>query len=170
MRIYGIIIVVLGIFSSCYPTSISFRDNSIDPNLKTFSVINFELAAPNAPVSYPITFTEFLKDGILANTKLKLLKSGDADCHLIFSGEVTDYLIQPVSIQGDNVAAQNRLTIGLRIEIENTLDPDKSIEFRPRRFADYNSDQDINAIESQLLAEINEQLLQDILNKLQSDW
>jgi hypothetical protein len=95
-------------------------------------VINFELAAPNAPVSYPITFTEFLKDGILANTKLKLLKSGEPDCHLIFSGEVTDYLIQPVSIQGDNVAAQNRLTIGLRIEIENTLDPDKSLEFRPR--------------------------------------
>jgi hypothetical protein len=170
MKISITIALFLGLVTSCFPTSISFKDNSIDPNLKTFSVINFELAAPNAPVSYPITFTEFLKDGILANTKLKLVKSGEPDCHLIFSGEITDYLIQPVSIQGDNVAAQNRLTIGLRIEIENALDPDKSMEFRPRRFADYNSDQDINAIETQLLAEINDQLLQDILNKLQSDW
>jgi hypothetical protein len=170
MKRMVLIALILGFFSSCYPTSVSFKDNSIDSNLKTFSVINFELVAPNAPVSYPITFTEFLKDGILANTKLKLLKSGEPNCHLIFSGEVTDYVIQPVSIQGNNVAAQNRLTIGLRIEIENTLDPDKSLEFRPRRFADYNSDQDINSIESQLLATINEQLLQDILNKLQSDW
>lgn len=166
--IYSVFLAFL--FAGCYPTSIGFKDNSIDPELKTFSVVNFELSAPNAPVNYPINFTEFLKDGILGDTKLKLLKSDSPDVHLVFSGEITEYNITPVSIQGDSQAALTRLTIGMMVEVENTKDPEKGFFVRPRRFADFDSNQDLNAVESQLLEDINQQILQDILNKLQSDW
>ncbi|GAA0874503.1 hypothetical protein GCM10009118_09110 [Wandonia haliotis] len=170
MRFYLSLLTVFVLVTSCYPTSISFKDNSMDPELKTFTVINFEQSAPNAPVNYPISFTEFLKDGILGNTKLKLDQSGTSSAHLIFSGVVTDYSISPVSIQGDSQAALTRLTISMRIEVENTLKPEKSFTVNPRRFADFDSNQDLNSVESQLLEDINQQILQDILNKLQSDW
>ena len=38
------------------------------------------------------------------------------------------------------------------------------------RFADYNSSSDISAIESNLLKEINKQIVQDLINKLLSNW
>jgi len=170
MRLAVFSLLLILTMSSCYPTSIGFKDNSMDQSLKTFSVLNFELSAPNAPMNYPVNFTEFLKDGILGNTKLKLLKTDLPDVHLIFSGEITQYEITPVSIQGDSQAALTRLTIAMTVEVENSLDPEKSFTVRPRRFADYDSNQDLNAVEAQLLEDINQQILQDILNKLQSDW
>lgn len=170
MRLVLLSLLLGVVMSSCYPTSVGFKDNSMDPSLKSFSVLNFELTAPNAPMNYPVNFTEFLKDGILGNTKLKLLKTDMPDVHLIFSGIITQYDITPVSIQGDSQAALTRLTIAMTIEVENSLDPEKSFTVRPRRFADYDSNQDLNAVEAQLLEDINQQILQDILNKLQSDW
>ncbi len=170
MRLVVLSFLLGVVMSSCYPTSVGFKDNSMDPSLKSFSVLNFELTAPNAPMNYPVNFTEFLKDGILGNTKLKLLKTDMPDVHLIFSGVISQYDITPVSIQGDSQAALTRLTIAMTIEVENSLDPEKSFTIHPRRFADYDSNQDLNAVEAQLLEDINQQILQDILNKLQSDW
>jgi hypothetical protein len=166
-------IVSIGILlciSACYPTSMGFKDNSLDPALKNFSIITFTSSSPNAPVNYPPNFTEYLKTGIQNNTRLSLVKTEGTAADLIFSGEVIDYSIMPISIQGNSEAAKNRLTIGLKIFVENKQKPEKSFEVSPRRFADYDAGQDISSVESQLIDEINEQLLQDILNKLQSDW
>jgi hypothetical protein len=121
-------------------------------------------------MNYPVQFTEFLKDGMVRNTKLKLVPTENADKHLIFSGEINRFDLMPVSIQTDNQAAQTRLTVGMQVSIENLLKPDKSMNFNVVRFVDFNSDSDYNSLENQLLENLNEQLLQDILNKLQSDW
>ena len=142
----------------------------MDPNLKFFVVENFDVLAANAPINYPIQFTEFLKDGIVRNTKLKLVPVDDESKQLIFRGEITRYDLNPVSVQTDNQAAQTRLSIGMKVSIENLYDEEKSMDFNLVRFADFSSDLDFSTMEAQLLENINEQLLQDILNKLQSDW
>lgn len=160
---------ILGL-NSCFPTSIGFKDASMDPNLKFFSVENFEQIAANTPMNYPVQFTEFLKDGMVRNTKLKLVQGEDPNRHLVFSGEITRYDLAPVSIQTDNQAAQTRLTVSMKVQIDNLLNDEKSMDFTISRFVDFNSDVDYNSLENQLLENINEQLLQDILNKLQSDW
>mgnify|MGYP003318299750 FL=1 len=38
------------------------------------------------------------------------------------------------------------------------------------RFADYDSSTDLSSVENQLLDEINEQIVQDVINKLLSNW
>ena len=168
--IFGISLVEVFVLNSCFPTSIGFKDASMDPNLKFFSVENFEQIAANTPMNYPVQFTEFLKDGVVRNTKLKLVTGEDPNRHLVFTGEITRYDLAPVSIQTDNQAAQTRLTVSMKVQIENLINEEKSMEFNLSRFADFNSDVDYNSLENQLLENINEQLLQDILNKLQSDW
>jgi len=155
---------------SCFPTSIGFKDGSMDPALKFFAVENFEQIAANTPMNYPVQFTEFLKDGIVRNTKLKLLPTNSEETHLIFSGEIVRYELTPVSVQTDNQAAQTRLTVGIKVFVENKVDDEKSFDFQVSRFEDFYNDQDFNSVEARLLENINEQLLQDILNKLQSDW
>ena len=173
MRVFlriGFFLTLTTFLNSCFPTSIGFKDASMDPNLKFFTVENFEQIAANTPMNYPVQFTEFLKDGIVSNTKLKLVPLEDETRHLVFSGEITRYDIAPVSIQTDNQAAQTRLTVGMKVFVENLLNEEKSMEFNINRFVDFNSDVDYNSIEVQLLENINDQLLQDILNKLQADW
>lgn len=166
----AVLSTLLAILSACFPTSIGFKDASMDPDLKFFSVENFEQIAANTPMNYPVQFTEFLKDGIVSNTKLKLVPIDNPNTHLLFSGEISRFDLMPVSIQTDNQAAQTRLTVGMKVSIENLLKPDKSLNFNVSRFVDFNSDSDYNALENQLLENINSQLLQDILNQLQSDW
>lgn len=169
-RILYIHLLTLQLLSSCFPTSIGFKDASMDPDLKFYAVENFEQIAANTPMNYPVQFTEFLKDGIVRNTKLKLVSLEDEKRHLVFSGEITRYDLLPVSVQTDNQAAQTRLTVGMKIHIENVLKEEKSLDFNVSRFVDFSSEVDYNSIEVQLIENINEQLLQDILNKLQSDW
>ena len=112
-------LLVVTLLSACYPTSMGFKDNSLDPQLKSFSVVTLTSVSPNAPVNYPPLFTEYLKNGVQNNTRLKLMKAGEGTSDLIFSGEVVEYSITPVSIQGNSEPAKNRLTIGIKITIEN---------------------------------------------------
>lgn len=134
---------------------------------KTFSVQIFENSNPNAPVNYGQAFTEALKDAILNRTKYQLV-SEDGDMQ--FEGKITGYTITPLSIQNNEVSAQNRLTISINVVHTNIIKDSLSFTQTFRRFADYDSDQDINSVEALLLEEINEQITQDILNKLNSNW
>lgn len=134
---------------------------------KTFSVGIFENSNPNAPVNYGQLFTEDLKDAILNRTKYQLVgENGD----LHFEGKITGYSITPLSIQNNEESAQNRLTISISVIHTNKVKDSLNFSQTFRRFSDYPSDQDISSVETVLLDEINEQITQDILNKLNSNW
>jgi hypothetical protein len=83
---------------------------------------------------------------------------------------LTGYDVQPVSIQANETAALNRLTITVAVTYVNTLDPKKNAEFSVSRFADYNSAQDLVSVEEQLVAEIGKQLAQDIFDRTIGSW
>lgn len=140
-------------------------DGSIDAD--TFSVSIFEEQAANAPAGYGIQFTEFLRDYVVSRSKLKLRKD-DADIEI--SGKVTSYFTSPVSIQSDEQAATNRLTIGIEVSVINNKDEKQSFEQNFSQFSDYESSQDLSTVEADLLEDINEKLAQDIVNKLSSNW
>ncbi|NCA21406.1 MAG: hypothetical protein EBS86_09765, partial [Crocinitomicaceae bacterium] len=68
-----IFLVPILLLTSCWPTSVSFKDSGSMPDeWKTFTVKTLEILAPNAPLSYGPTLTEQLKDGIQNNTRLLL--------------------------------------------------------------------------------------------------
>lgn len=143
----------------------SMIDRSIDAD--TFSVEIFEERASNAPAGYGAQFTDFLKDFMISRTKLSL-KDEDADIEI--SGKITRYDITPVSVQSDEVAAMNRLTVGIMVSVINNKDEKESFENTFSQFLDYDSNQDLASVEDALLEEINTKLAQDIINKLTSNW
>lgn len=140
---------------------------SIDERIKTVSVNYFESYAPLAPPYYSQKITESLKDIFINQTNLDLVSQGG---HIQFSGEVTNYVNTPVAISGDQTAAQNKLSITVKVTFINTIDETKNFTQNFTQFTTYPSEQNLSDVEETLIDEINEQLVQTIFNKAVGDW
>lgn len=131
-----------------------------------------DMNAPNAPAMYPTDLTEAVKNGIQNNTRL-LLVGVDQEAQVSIEGKINAYTITPVALQQGDVSAKNRLTISASFTILQSC-PDQNLDEEMKvtstRFADFDSNQDISSIEADLLQEINEQIVQDVINKLLSNW
>ena len=165
-------LVIFGLFllSSCWPSSVSFRDGSVPPEWKWFMVTTLENEAPNAPISYAPNLTELVKDAIQNRVGLKLVSEESGDPQITVTGVVKSYNVTPLALQDNDVAAKNRLAINAYFEIFISAPEEDVMELNVSRFADFDSNQDVGAIQDQLLEEINDQIVQDVLNKLLSNW
>lgn len=145
----------------------SFTGADIHPDVQTISIATFpnyaELVNPNLSQR----LTESLKDFFLAQTSLDLVaNTGD----LRIEGRILDYDLQPVNIQSNETASQNRLTITINVIFTNTIEPEKSYDATFKRFADFNSSVAFNSIEEELIEQINLELIEDIFNKAVVNW
>ncbi len=156
--------------SSCWPTSISFVDKgSMPEEWHYFSVKTLENNAPNAPLSYPALLSETIKDGVQNSTKLKLANNATAS-EVQIEGTITNYMISPIALQAGDLAAKNRLNISANFIIRSTKPKAEEMTLSVSRFADYESSQDFTSVEQNLIEEINKQIVQDVINKLLSNW
>lgn len=169
MKILYVAIISLCI-SSCWPSSISFKDvGSMPEEWKVFSISTLENIAPNAPTNYPAQLSEDIRDGIQNNTRLKLNTSpGTGEIRI--NGSITNYSITPIALQPGDNAAKNRLSISTKFTILTLKPKEQEFQVTSERFADYSSDQDFSTVEKSLIEEINKQIVQDIINKLLSNW
>ena len=158
-------IFITQLFHSC--GVYSFTGASIPPQARTFSVDHF----PNhAPLVQPIlsqVFTDALKDKFSRQTNLRLT-TGMGDLH--FEGSITGYSVQPQAIGTDDRAAQNRLTISVRVKFVNEFEPENDFEQTFSRFYDYDSRQSLAAIEATAIDLIVEALVEDIFNRAVVNW
>lgn len=145
----------------------SFTGASIPPGAKTITVSYF---VNNAQYVEPVlsqVLTNTLRDRFQAQTDLDLINEGG---DLQLEGTITEYSTRPIAIQGDETAAQNRLTIAVKVKYTNSLDPDKDFDILFTRFEDYSSSQELSAVKDQLIAVISEALVDDIFNKAVVNW
>lgn len=169
MRIF-LISALLIFLSSCWPTSVSFKDSgSMPEEWKTFSVKTLEVNAANCPLNYAPLLTEQLKDGIQNNTRL-LLNTQFGKGEINIEGVVNSYNVAPLAIQGNDNASKNRLTISVGFQINATKPKEESFNLVSTRFVDFDASVNLAAVESKLLEEINTQVIQDVINKLLSNW
>ena len=134
---------------------------------KTFVVFGFNPVNPLASASSALLLTELMRDRIQRQSTLKLQSS---QAELMFEADIVKWTVTPVNVQGGEVAASNRLTIGLLVRYQNTLDPTLSFDRQFSRFADYSSELDLFSIEEQLVEEIGNQLTQDVFNATLGNW
>ena len=167
-------IVLSFLLASCWPSSVSFMDKgSMPPEWKTFTLKTLDNNAPNTPLSYPAQLSEAVKDGVQNNTRLLITNNID-DSSIDIEGVINSYNVSPIALQNDETgtqnAAQNRLTISVNFDIYIKVPEPSEMRMTSTRFVDYSSDQDLSNVESQLLDEINTQVVQDVINKLLSNW
>lgn len=159
------LLLLLPLFSGCY----SFKGISIDPDVSTFFVQNFESVAGNAPPTLALDFTEKLKDKIRSESRL-VLNSESPDVE--FTGRVTSFNVVPVAPKPGEVVALNQLKISVAIKLINNKNEKKSwpSERTKSHFAEFSNTEDLLSVQDALIAQILTQLMDDIFNEAFNDW
>ena len=145
----------------------SFSGASIPDAAKTYSVAYFPNNAPMVSPTLSTMLTEALKDKFSRQTKLQLVEeNGD----FAFEGEITGYSSTTASVSSDNYAQLNRLTITVRVEFTNLVEPNNSFVQTFSQFADYDSQQLLTDIQSDLDQQIVDQIVTDIFMAAAANW
>lgn len=156
--------------TSCY----SFTGSSLSPETKTIQIKDFP---NNAPLMNPNLAQQFSTDIQNRFLQRTTLKGATENPDILIEGEITDYSITPTTISssvnapGGNIqAAQNKLTITVKVHYENKIEPDKSFDRTYSDEAAFSSDLDINAIESSQVKVVNERIINKIFNDIVANW
>lgn len=163
-----IILMISSIVLSGCRMTVSLTGGNIDPRAKTVLVQTFNNNSSLVNPTLSQDFTTALKNRIQNQTPLTIINNGNGDYTL--EGEITNYTITPIAIQGNDAAAMNRLTITVRVRFINSLDENHSFDQTFSRYADYNSSLNFTAVENTLVTEINDALTEDIFNKAFVNW
>lgn len=155
------------LLSSCSAKFNFTGTGSVDTSLETLSVANFNNEAQIVVSYLAQEVTNQLQQRFLNQSRLTLT-SGAADVEL--NGSVTRYTIQPVAITGGDEAAQNRLTIAIRVNFENNVNPDEGWEDTFESFVDFDANLDFASREADLIDEVLEQITQDVFTKSIGKW
>ena len=164
---YTFLLVVSTTILSC--GIYSFTGASVPEGTKTFQVNRFENNALLVEPGLELDFQIALQDLIQNQTNLSLVNTGG---DLIYEGEITTYRISPTTATAQNTAAQNRLTIGVKVSFYNTKEEDDNIENKSFSFFyDFpGSSQLIGGQKTTAHDEIFERLTQDIFNATLARW
>lgn len=146
----------------------SFTGTSIQPDVKTVTINYFEYKALKVNPSLSNDLTTALQDKFLRLTKLEQV---DIDGDLEISGAVTGYDVKAAAITANEQAAQNRLTVTVKISFMNRKYPEDDFEEKSfTAFADFDAMQSLDAVESSICEEIIEQLCEDMFNATVANW
>lgn len=166
-RIFQIVIII-SLVSTMFGCGVySFTGASIPPQATTYSVEYFPNNAPLVQPTLSQVFTDALKDKFSNQTNLRLT-NGVGDLHL--EGSITGYSIQPQAIGADDRAAQNRLTITIRVTFLNEFQPESDFEQNFSRYYDYDSQRSLAEVENEAIEIIVEALVEDIFNRAVVNW
>lgn len=159
------------LLASCY----SFTNVNLDSRYQTVEIRNFINNAPLVNPNLAQQFSTDIQNRFLQRTTLK----GTTDRpHILVEGEITDYTISPTTITSSTVetsggtiqAAQNKLTITVKVHYENAIEPEKGFD---RTYSDevvFSSDLNINDIEATQVKIVNERIINKIFNDIVADW
>ncbi|WP_235296328.1 LPS assembly lipoprotein LptE [Portibacter marinus] len=149
--------------ASCY----TLNGITIPENVESYYVANFDLKARNAPPLINQVFTEDLKNKINQQTKLV---ANDTDPDVEFNGSISSFTLQQLAPTRDQESSLNRLRVSVAVEYTNHRNEDLSWKQTFSQNFDFSPDQDLLSVQDQAIADIYEQIIEQIFNKSFADW
>jgi len=160
---FAVLIVLLPACKMSY----SFTGANLSPQVKTYTVYYFPNRARLVNPTLSQTFTEDLREKLRRQTSLnELQENGDIE----FEGQITGYEVRPMSIQKDDLAAKNRLTISVKLKYTNSKSPEENFDKNFSAYEDYDSNQSLSDVEDELTTLIVLKLTEDIFNATIANW
>lgn len=158
--------LLLAIGNAC-TVKYSFTGASISPEVRSFTVYYFPNKAQLVNPNLSEALSEALRDKFIRQTNLEMMNDGG---DLEFEGHISGYEVRPMAIQSGDVAAQNRLTVTVKVSFTDKVTPENDFESSFSAFAEFPSDQLISDVEEDLMEEIVDQIVEDIFNKSVANW
>lgn len=168
MNLRSVISALAVVLCVCSCGIYSFSGTSIKPDVKTITINYMEYKAMKVNPSLSNDLTEAIRNQFRRMTGLEQL---DMDGDLEISGQITGYDVRASAVTAGDVAAQNRLTVTVKIDFTNRKYPEEDFTGKTfSAYADYDSTNSLDAVESTLCAEIVDKLVEDIFNATVAQW
>jgi CBS domain-containing protein len=146
----------------------SFSGTSIQSDVKTVTINYFDYKALKVNPTLSNDLTEELRNQF---RKMTSLEQVDMDGDLEITGEITGYDVKATAITAGDVASQNRLTVTVKVSFANRKHPEDDFTNKSfSAYSDYDSTNSLDAVESTLVTEIIEKLVDDIFNASVAQW
>lgn len=166
-HLIALFLLLAVVLAGCSVVRYSFSGTSIQADVKTVTINYFEYKALKVNPNLSNDLTEAMKDKFRKLTKLEQV---DMDGDLELQGEVTGYEVRAAAVTANEVAAQNRLTVTVKLKFTNRLYPEDDFEKSFSAYSDYDSTNSLDAVESQLCQEIVDKLVEDMFNASVAQW
>jgi len=169
-KISGFFVVLPVMLQGCIHYSMS----GVSTTATNISVDQFFNNTELAPANLGAEFTNKVKDYFIQNSNLSVVAENG---QLALEGVITDYRLAPIAptASGSSArvdqAALTRLTISVKINYTDTVEPKNS--FKDRTFSfyqDFDNNQDFQAVQKDLEKKIFEQILIDLFNATIANW
>jgi len=167
------VLLVLGCVVFLSPGCYTLKSTTIPPELKTINIGFFENNAQLVVPTLAQQFTEALKDRVRTTTRLSVVNN---EANATMTGAIVDYRIAPFSIQATNnnvapIAGASQLTISVHVKfVYSGEKPSEKMSFDQNFSKSETFTGDIAASEQTLIAKINKELVDDIINKAFDNW
>ncbi len=139
----------------------------IPEEIKNFRVTYFDNKAQYVNPRLSQQVTDRLRQKIINTTRLTQTNNDDA--HYDISGLITQYYVTTTGISGTQ-ASTNRLNVGVHLIFKNTLNPKGNLEADVIKTFDFASSLSLTQAEVQLNEEIVRNIVDEIFNKIFSNW
>ena len=160
--------MALAALACCACGIYSFSGTSIQPDVNTVTINYFEYKALKVNPSLSNDITEALRTRFRRMTRLEQVET---DGDLEITGEVVGYDVRASAVTANEVAAQSRLTVTVKVSFADRLHPEEDFDSKTfSAYADYDSTNSLDAVESSLCAEIIDKLIEDIFNATVAQW
>lgn len=160
------VVLMAGILTAC-SVSYKFTGTSINYDLiKSIQIDNIANRAPYGWAPMEAMFNNKLQDRYANQTRLKLVKR-NGDLHI--AGEITGYdqFNKAISADGYSSQVQLKMTVNIRFRNGKT---NQSWEKQFSATTQYNSTQQLSAVQEQLVTEMISDITDQIFNATVADW
>lgn len=163
----SIVICQLSIIPSCL-ISYKFNGASIDySKTKSISIADFPNNAALVNPNLSSSLSEGIRDIYSRQTRLQVLHRGG---DLELEGEIYDYSLTPMAISADNLSAETKLTITLKVRFTNNKAPEESFEKTYTAFQTFDSSQLLTDVQDELCNTMITELAESIYNDTVARW
>lgn len=166
VRIMACLSLLLPLLSGC-KVSYSFSGTSIQADVKTICIEPVINKATKVNPALANQLTESLNDKFRKLTKLEQVPDA-GDLNLLVT--IDSYDVRATAVTAGDVAAMNRLTVTCKVVFTNTLHPEDNLEQSFAGYEDYDSNNSLDMVESQLCDAIIQKIVDDIFNATVAQW
>ena len=153
--------------SSCM-SSYRFNGASIDySKTQSISIADFPNNAAMVNPNLSNNLSEGIRDIYSRQTRLQILRRG-GDMEL--EGEIVDYALTPMAISADNLSAETKLTITIKVRFTNNKAPEESFEKTYSAYQTFDSSRLLTDVQDELCATMITELAENIYNDTVAKW